>query len=55
MSITVYKRVRGFYKGSKKRSKVLKEGIIEVKIQGLKVGGSIKVYIYIYYTSSKLY
>ena len=37
MSITVYKRVRGLYKGSKKRLEVLKEGVIEVGVQGLKV------------------
>ena len=36
MSVTVRRRVRGFYKGSKKRSKVLKEGVIGVEVQGLK-------------------
>jgi hypothetical protein len=32
MSITVYKKVRGLHKGSKKRSEVLREGIVEVGV-----------------------
>jgi hypothetical protein len=32
MSITVYKKVRGLYKGSKERSEVLREGIVEVGV-----------------------
>jgi hypothetical protein len=55
MSVTVYRRVRGLRKGSKERLEVLREGVVEVGVQGLKVGGSVKVYIRVYYTSSKLY
>ncbi len=32
MSIMVRRRVRGLYKGSKKRSEVLEEGIIGVEV-----------------------
>ena len=40
----VYKRVRGLRKGSKKRrSEVLKEGVVGIEIQGLRIGGSVKV------------
>ena len=38
MSITVYRRVRGLYKMSKRRSEVLKEGVIGIGVQGLKIG-----------------
>ena len=34
----VCKGVRGLYKVSKKRSEVLKEGIVGVGVRGLKVG-----------------
>ena len=44
----VYKRVRGLYKKSKKRSEVLKEGVVGIGVQGLRIGSSVKVYIYIY-------
>jgi hypothetical protein len=47
-----HKRVRGLYKGFKEGSGVPREGVIGVRIQGLKVGvkgrGSIQVYIRIY-------
>jgi len=38
MSVMVCRRVRGLYKGSKKRSGVLKEGVIGIGVQGLKIG-----------------
>ena len=37
-SVTVYRRVRGLYKGSKKRPEVLKEGIVGIGVRGSKVG-----------------
>ena len=57
-SVTVYKRVRGLRKGSKKRLGVLREGIVGIGVQGskrLRIGGSIQVYIHVYYTFSKPY
>ena len=48
-------RVRGLYKGSKKGVGVLREGIVGVGVRGLRVGGSVQVYIRVYYTSGKLY
>jgi hypothetical protein len=47
-SVTVYRRVGGLYKGSEKRSGVLKEGIVRIGVRGLKVGSSIKVCIHVY-------
>ena len=44
----VYKRVRSLYKESKKRSEVLKEGIVRIGVQGLRIGDFIKVYICVY-------
>ena len=58
----VRRRVRGLHKGSKKRSKVLKEGVVRVEVQGskgvkdrgsrfegrLRVGGSVQVCIRVY-------
>jgi hypothetical protein len=44
----VYRRVRGLYKGSKKRSEVLKEGVVGIEVRGLRIGGSIKVCIRVY-------
>ena len=44
-SVTVYKRVRGFHKGSKKGLKVLRESIIGVRV---KSKGFIQVYICVY-------
>ena len=41
MSITVCRRVRGLYKGSRERSEVLKEGVIGIGVQGLRIGGSV--------------
>jgi hypothetical protein len=38
-SVIVYRRVRGFRKGSK-------GGIVRIGVRGLRIGGSIKVYIY---------
>ena len=32
MSITVYRRVEGFYKGSKGGKKVLREGVVGVEV-----------------------
>ena len=40
-SVVVYKRVGGLYKGSKKRSEVLKEGVVGIGVRGLRVGGSV--------------
>ena len=40
-SIIVYKRVGGLHKGSKKRSEVLREGVIRIGIQDLKIRVSI--------------
>ena len=37
-SIIVCRRVRGLYKGSKKRLGVLKEGVVGIGVQGLKIG-----------------
>ena len=54
-SVTVRRRVRGLYKGSKKTSEVLKEGIVGIGVRGLRVGGSVQVCICVYYTSGKLY
>jgi len=34
----VCRRVRGIHKGSKKRLGVLKEGIVGIGVQGLKIG-----------------
>jgi hypothetical protein len=42
MSITVRKRVRGLHKGSKKKSGVLREGVVGIKVRGLRIGGSVK-------------
>ena len=36
MSITVYRKVRGLHKVFKKRSKVLKEGVVGIGVQSLK-------------------
>ena len=47
-SVMVCKRVRGLYKGFKRKSKVLKEGIVRIGVQGLRIGNSIRVYIHIY-------
>ena len=47
-SVIVYRRVGGLYKGSKKTSEVLKEGVVGIGVQGLKIGDSIKVYICVY-------
>ena len=40
-SITVYRGVRGFRKG-------FKGGVVRIGVQGLRIGGSVKVYIHIY-------
>ena len=48
MSITVCRRVKSLCKGSEKRSEVLKEGVVGIGVQGLKVGGSVKVCICVY-------
>ena len=37
-SVVVRRGVRGLRKGSKKTSEVLKEGVVGVGVQGLKVG-----------------
>ena len=37
-SVTVCRRVRGLYKGSEKRSEVLKEGVVGIGVRGSKVG-----------------
>jgi hypothetical protein len=37
-SVTVRRRVRGLRKGSKKRSEVLKEGVVGIGVRGSKVG-----------------
>ena len=55
MSIMVYRRVRGFCKGSGGRLEVLKEGVVGIGVRGLRMGGSVQVCIYIYYTSGKPY
>jgi len=47
-SVTVRRRVRGLYKGSEKRSEVLKEGVVGIGVQGLRMGSSVKVYIHVY-------
>ena len=61
-SVVVHRRVEGLYKVSKRRSEVLKEGIVGVGVQGSKevkdrgsrfksrlwVGGSIQVCIRVY-------
>ena len=44
-SVTVYRRVGGFYKGSKEGLGVLREGVIGVRV---KSRGFIQVCIYIY-------
>ena len=36
-SVAVYKGVSSFHKGSKKRLEVLKEGIIGIGVQGLRI------------------
>ena len=48
MSITVYRRIGGFCKGSKKTSEVLKEGVVRIGVRGLRVGGSVQVCIRVY-------
>ena len=40
--------VGGFRKGSKKRLEVLKEGVVGIGVRGLRIGGSVKVYIRVY-------
>ena len=40
-SVVVYRRVGGLCKGSKKRSGVLREGVVRIGVRGLKVGGSV--------------
>jgi len=51
-SIVVYRRVRGLYRVSEKKSEVLKEGMVGVGVQGLRigvrVGGSVQVCICVY-------
>ena len=48
-SVTVYRRVGGLHKGSKKTSEVLKEGVVGVGVRGSRVGGgSVKVCIRVY-------
>ena len=47
-SVTVCRRVGGLHKGSEKTLKVLKEGIVGIGVRGLRVRGSIQVYIHIY-------
>ena len=37
-SVIVYRRVGGLYKGSKKGSGVLKEGVVRIGVRGLRVG-----------------
>ena len=37
-SVTVRRRVRSLCKGSKKRSEILKEGVVGIGVRGLKVG-----------------
>ena len=48
----VCRGVRGFYRVSKKRSEVLKEGMVGVGVRGLRIGvrvrGSVQVCIYVY-------
>jgi hypothetical protein len=42
--VVVYKKVGGLYKGFKKRSGVLREGVVGIGVQGLKklkIGGSV--------------
>ena len=47
-SVVVRKGVGGLHKGSEKTLKVLKEGIVGIGVRGLRVRGSIQVYIHIY-------
>ena len=47
-SVVARRRVRGLRKGSKRKSEVLREGVVGIGVRGLRVGGSIKVYIYVY-------
>ena len=35
----VYKRVKGLRKGFKRKSEVLKEGVVGIGVRGLRVGG----------------
>jgi hypothetical protein len=37
-SVIVCRRAGGLHKGSKKRSEVLKEGVVGIGVRGLKVG-----------------
>jgi hypothetical protein len=41
-SVVARRRVRGLHKGSKRRSEVLKEGVVGIEVQGLRIGGSVK-------------
>ena len=43
----VYRRVRGSIKGLKEVGGI-KGGVVRIGVRGLRIGGSIKVYIYIY-------
>jgi hypothetical protein len=45
-SITVRRRVGGLRKGSKKRSEVLKEGVVGVGVRGLKEGRGFYIGLY---------
>jgi hypothetical protein len=54
-SVMVRRRVRGLRKGSEKRSGVLREGVVGIGVRGLRIGGSVKVCIRVYYTSGKPY
>jgi len=40
-SVVVCRGVGGLHKGSKKTSEVLKEGVVGIGVQGLRVGGSV--------------
>ena len=54
-SVVVCRTVGGLRKGSEKTSEVLKEGVVGIGVRGLRVGGSVQVYIRVYYTSGKPY
>ena len=41
-SVVAYRRVRGLYKGSERRSEVLREGVGGIGVQGLRIGSFCK-------------
>jgi hypothetical protein len=55
MSIIVRGRIKGLHKGSGERLEILEEGIVRIKVQGLRIGGFLYRSVFTSITSSKPY